>query len=319
MNIVVLDGYALNPGDLDWAPLGALGKLQVFERTSPEQVMERARGAHIILTNKTRLPGDVLSKLPELGYIGLLATGYDVVDTKAARERGMIVTNVPGYGSASVAQHVFALLLELTNQVGLHSRSVTDGEWSRSGDWCRRMSSLAELEGKTMGIVGYGAIGERTARIAHGFGMKVAAYRRSPPTELPSPDFAWVGLHELFSVSDVVSLHCPLTAETEGMINASTIAMMKPGALLINTARGKLIAERDLADALNEGRIAGAGLDVLSAEPPDPDHPLASAKRCVITPHVAWATQEARSRLLQSVVRNISAYQAGAPVNVVNR
>jgi glycerate dehydrogenase len=319
LKIVVLDGHTLNPGDLSWEPLSALGELCVFERTAPEQVLERAQDANILLTNKTRLHGDVLSQLHELAYIGVLATGYDVVDIGKAKENNVIVTNIPGYGTASVAQKVFALLLELSNQVGLHNQSVKEGEWSRCSDWCYRKSALVELAGKTMGIVGYGAIGEQAARIAHAFGMKVVAYRRSPVANTPFPDFSWVNLSELLLASDVVSLHCPLTAETEGLINRSTLAKMKSTAFLINTARGKLIAEQDLADALNDGTIAGAGLDVLSAEPPAANHPLVSAQNCVITPHIAWATKEARERLLQSAVQNIRSYLSGEPTNVVSR
>jgi glycerate dehydrogenase len=319
MKIVVLDGYTLNPGDLSWEGLEALGDVTVYDRTPTELILERAAGAEILLTNKTPLRAETLHRLPDLRYIGVLATGYDVVDTKAAADKGIPVTNVPDYGTASVAQMVFALLLELCQRVQRHSDAVYNGEWAASPDFCFWKTPLVELAGKTLGIVGYGAIGEQVARIALAFGMKVVAARRSKPAEAPFPNFAWAELPELFAVADVVSLHCPLTPETEGMINRGTLGRMKPGAFLINTARGKLIAEQDLADALNAGTIAGAGLDVLSVEPPSPDNPLLHARNCIITPHIAWASKEARARLLDTAVNNVRQYLNGQPKNVVNR
>jgi glycerate dehydrogenase len=314
--IAVLDGHTLNPGDLDWSPLAALGNLKVHDRTPPELVTERARDAAILLTNKTPLPRAVIEALPALKYIGVLATGYNVVDTAAAHERGIPVCNVPGYGTAAVAQHVFALLLELTSHTGMHSDSVRAGEWSHSPDWCYWRAPLTELAGLTMGIVGWGAIGQAVAGIARAFGMNVLAATRTPRT-VEGVEFT--GMDELFRRADVVSLHCPLTPETQGMVNAARLAAMKPAAFLINTARGPLIVENELAAALREGRLAGAALDVLSTEPPAPDNPLLTAPRCLITPHLAWAARASRQRLMDAVVENVRAFLAGTPVNVVNQ
>ncbi len=313
--ITVLDGYTLNPGDLDWISLAALGTLTVHDRTPPELVVERARGAEILLTNKAPLPRGVIESLPDLKYIGVLATGYNVVDTAAARERGIPVCNVPGYGTAAVAQHVFALLLELTSHTGLHSDSVRAGDWARSPDWCYWRAPLTELCGLTMGIVGWGAIGQAVAGIARAFGMNVLAATRTPRT---AEGVEFTGTDELFRRADVVSLHCPLTPETQGMVNAARLAGMKPSAFLINTARGPLIVEADLAGALRDGRLAGAALDVLSTEPPAPDNPLLTAPRCLITPHLAWAARASRQRLMDAVVENVRAFLAGTPVNAVN-
>ncbi|SFB44712.1 glycerate dehydrogenase [Cohnella sp. OV330] len=317
MKIVVLDGYTLNPGDQSWRGFERLGQVEVYDRTAPAFAEERARDARIVLTNKTPLRAELLAKLPALEYIGVLATGYDIVDVRAAGERGIAVTNVPGYGTDSVAQSVFALLLELCQHAGLHDRSVKAGEWASSPDFSYWKMPLAELSGKTMGIVGYGRIGEAVARIAHAFGMKVAAYKRHPDGPPPFQGFEWASLPELLESSDVVSLHCPLTPETEELINRDSLARMKRSAFLINTARGRLIAEQDLADCLNAGGIAGAGLDVLSAEPPPADHPLLSAANCIITPHQAWATREARERLMATAVGNLEAYLAGQSANRV--
>lgn len=314
-SIVVLDGHTLNPGDLDWSALAALGELTVHDSTPPVLVQERAAGAQILLTNKTPLPRRVMELLPELKYIGVLATGYNVVDTLAANERGIPVTNVPGYGTAAVAQHVFALLLELTQRTGLHSDTVRAGDWSRSADWCYWRTPLVELSGLTMGIVGWGAIGQAVARIGRAFGMKVIAATRRPRVE---DGVAFTTVDELFRLADVVSLHCPLTPETQGMVHAERLAGMKPTAFLINTGRGPLIVEADLAEALRAGRIAGAALDVLSTEPPAPDNPLLTAPHCLITPHLAWAAKASRQRLMDAVVENVRAFLAGAPVNVVN-
>ena len=314
-SIVVLDGHTLNPGDLDWSPLAALGRLTVHERTAAAEVRARAEGAGLLLTNKSALTRELIGVLPELLYIGVLATGYNVVDTAAAAARGIPVTNVPGYGTAAVAQHVFALLLELTQQTGLHSESVRAGDWSRGADWCYWHTPLVELSGLTMGIVGMGSIGQAVAEIARAFGMKVIAVTRTARTVAGAE---CVSVEELFRRADVVSLHCPLTPETNGMVNAARLAAMKPSAFLINTGRGPLVVEPDLAEALRAGRIAGAALDVLSTEPPAADNPLLSAPRCLITPHLAWAARASRQRLMDAVVENVRAFLAGTPVHVVN-
>lgn len=321
MKIVVLDGYVLNPGDLSWDSLEKLGEVVVHGRTPADQIVERSLGADILLTNKTPLRAETLAKLPDLKYIGVLATGYDVVDVEAAKRQGVVVTNVPAYGNESVAQFVFALLLELCHRVGLHSDSVRQGDWSRSPEFSYWRTPLIELSGKTLGIVGMGRIGRRVAQLAEAFGMKVIAAGRPGSTAAASAGgtaIRRVDLATLLRESDVVSLHCPLTAETQGMINHDALALMKPSAFLVNTARGKLIAEADLAAALNEGRIAGAALDVLSTEPPGGDNPLLTARNCVITPHIAWASLEARTRLLEIAVDNAARFIAGSPVNVVN-
>ena len=313
--LVVLDGFTLNPGDLDWTPLQTLADCEIFDRTPAELVLERVFGVAIVLTNKTPVPRAVIEALPELRGIGVLATGYNIVDTTAAAERGIPVMNAPGYGTESVAQHVFALLLELAQQTGLHARTVREGRWSASPDFCYWETPLVELAGRTLGIVGYGSIGAAVARIGWAFGMKILATTRTPRT---AEGVEFAALEEVFRRSDVVTLHCPLTPETQGLVNAERLARMKPEAFLLNTGRGPLIVEQDLADALNAGRIAGAGLDVLSLEPPRADNPLLTAKNCLITPHIAWATRAARERLLGIVVANVRAFLAGAPVNVVN-
>jgi glycerate dehydrogenase len=313
--IVVLDGYTLNPGDLDWEPLRALGECAIFDRTPAEAVLERAAGASAVLTNKTPLPRTMIESLPELRYIGVLATGYNIVDTAAASAHGVAVTNVPGYGTASVAQHVFALLLELTQHVGHHAQTVREGRWSASPDFCYWDTPLVELAGRTLGVIGYGGIGEAVARIALAFEMKVIAATRRPRTDVPGVEF--LAIDDVFCRADVVTLHCPLTPETQGLVNAARLALMKADAFLINTGRGSLVVEQDLADALNASRLAGAGLDVLSTEPPTSKNPLLSAKNCLITPHIAWATRAARERLLGVVVENLRAFFAGTPQNVV--
>ncbi|WP_159882071.1 D-2-hydroxyacid dehydrogenase [Paenibacillus puerhi] len=319
MNIVVLDGFTLNPGDLSWDALHTLGSVRVYDRTPEEEIVSRAAGADIVLTNKTPLSRDTLADLPKLQYIGVLATGYNIVDTQAAAERDIVVSNIPSYGTDSVAQYVFALLLELCHRVQRHSDAVHQGEWERSSDFCFTKSPLTELAGKTMGIIGLGRIGWRTARIAQAFGMQVLA-AGSGRTPLTSEEGVQrVTLDQLLSRSDVVSLHCPLTPETTRLINAATLGAMKPSAFLINTSRGGLIAEQDLADALRAGTIAGAALDVLSAEPPDADNPLLRAPNCIITPHIAWATLEARRRLMDTAVDNVRCFLQGKPANVVNR
>jgi glycerate dehydrogenase len=312
-----LDGYALNPGDLSWDALAKLGEVQVFDRTPAAEAAARAAGATIVLTNKTPLRADTLRQLVDLKYIGVLATGYDVVDVKAAKEQGIVVTNIPIYGTASVAQFVFALLLELCHNVRQHADAVRAGEWTRSPDWSFWKSPLMELAGKTMGIIGFGRIGRQTGKIADAMGMRVLAndtYHGNPPSW---DGFAWAGVEEVLRESDVVSLHSPLFPDTRGMIHAGSIEWMKRTAFLINTSRGPLVVDQDLADALNAGRIAGAGLDVLSVEPPAETNPLLSARNCLVTPHIAWATREARSRLMEVAVENITTYVAGTPQNVI--
>lgn len=311
-----MDGYTLNPGDLDWSGLEALGEVTVYDRTPAHLIIERSLGADVLLTNKTPLREETLTKLPGLRYIGVLATGYDVVDVKAADALGVTVTNVPNYGTASVAQFVFALVLELANRVGLHNDSVHRGEWSASPDWCYWRSPLTELAGKTLGIVGFGRIGMRTAEIGAAFGMKVKAYTPRVPKDAIGVPVQFSSLEDVLRSSDVVSLHCPLTEETREMINKETLGIMKRTAFLVNTSRGALIREADLADALREGTLAGAALDVLSKEPPD-SSPLLGLPNCIITPHIAWASQEARRRLLDQAVDNVKRYLDGQPVNVV--
>lgn len=317
MRIVVLDGHTLNPGDLTWDALKALGPCEVHDRTGPTQVVDRASGAQIVLTNKTVVARATIAQLPRLKYIGILATGYNVVDIDAARQRGICVTNVPSYGTPSAAQMVFAHLLHFTQHVGEHSQSVVNGDWSRSPDFCYWNYPLVELAGLTMGILGLGRIGRQTAKLALAFGMRVIYFDVTPQPAVPVEVVA-VDLDTLFRESDVVSLHCPLTQDNEGLVNQQRLEMMKPTAFLINTSRGPLIDEPSLADALNRGRIAGAGLDVLCEEPPRLDSPLLRAKNCTITPHIAWATRAARQRLMDIAVSNVRAFIQGNPQNVVS-
>ena len=320
MKIVVLDGYTLNPGDLSWEGLEQIGTTVVYDRTDKSLTLERAEGAEVILTNKTALDSDLLHQLKDKGlrFVGVLATGYNVVDVKAARELGIAVTNVPTYGTASVAQFAFALLLELCHHVQLHSDAVRGGEWSNNIDWCFWKTPLIELAGRTMGIVGFGRIGRQTGEIANAMGMKVIAHDAITTTPPNYEGFRWTEVEELLRESDVVSLHCPLFPETEGMINSERLAIMKPTAFLLNNSRGPLIVDQDLADALNSDQIAGAGLDVLSVEPPLEDNPLLKAKNCLVTPHISWATREARSRLMNTVVENVRGFLRNNPQNVVN-
>jgi glycerate dehydrogenase len=313
--IVVLDGYTLNPGDLSWDGLHALGDCQIFDRTSADLIVPRARQAEIVLTNKTVLSREILAQLPKLKYIGVLATGYNVVDVVAARQRGIPVTHVPTYGTRSVAQMTFALLLELTQHVGHHARTVCEGRWSASQDFCYWDYPLVELEGLTMGLIGLGRIGRATAGLAKAFGMRVIGH---DPLIRSVEDIEWTDLESLLRTSDVVSLHCPLTEDNERLIDARRLGLMKSTAFLLNTSRGPLIDERALADALNAGRLAGAGLDVLAVEPPRDDNPLLGAKSCLITPHIAWATRAARQRLLDTALANLRAFQQGRSENVVN-
>ncbi|MBE6275793.1 MAG: D-2-hydroxyacid dehydrogenase [Bacteroides sp.] len=316
MKIIVLDGYALNPGDLSWEGMQSLGDLTVYERTTPEQVLERSENAEVLITNKTVLTKEHMEALPRLKYIGVLATGYNVVDIESAKKRNIVVTNIPAYSTMSVAQMVFAHLLNITQRVGYYASENTCGRWTNSQDFCYWDTNLMELDGKQLGIVGFGNIGQATARIALAMGMKVLAYTSKSQADLPDGVLK-VGMDELFSMSDVVSLHCPLTPETKEMVNANRLKSMKPTAILINTGRGPLINEMDLANALNNGIIAGAGLDVLSSEPPLADNPLLKAKNCFITPHIAWATYEARVRLMQIAVSNLKSYIEGNVINNV--
>lgn len=319
MKLVVLDGYTLNPGDLNWDGIKEFGDLQVHDRTPESQIVERCQGAEIIFTNKTPLREAILAQLPDLKYIGVLATGYNVVDVDYAKKRGVLVANVPGYGTASVVQMTFALLLELCQHVQSHSDSVFEGEWSRSLDFCYWKHPLVELEGKTLGIIGFGSIGQKVADVAGAFGMNVIGQSRRQSDQTHRKNFRWAGLHELLSESDVVSIHCPLFPETQGLINKETLKLMKSSAFFLNTSRGPLMVDQDLADALNAGVIAGAGIDVLSVEPPSATNPLFRAKNCLITPHIAWATKEARSRLMGIAENNLSSFLNGNPVNIVNK
>jgi glycerate dehydrogenase len=318
MKIVVLDGHALNPGDLSWEPLRTIGELQVFDRTSADQVVARAHDAEIIFTTRTRLPAEILRQLKKTRYIGVIFTGYDVVDVKAARELNITVTNVPTYATSSTAEFAFALLLELCHHVGLHGEATRAGEWSRSTDFSFWKTPLLELAGKTMGIIGLGRIGQRVAEIAMAFEMRVIAADEVRSAVPQWPNFRWCEVDELLAQADVVSLHCPLLPQTRGIINSRSLALMKPGSFLINASRGPLVVEQDLADALNNGRLAGAAVDVLSSEPPSPDNPLLRARNCIVTPHIAWATKEARTRLLDIAIANVRAFLDGHPVNVVN-
>ena len=317
MNIVVLDGHTLNPGDLNWDTLKQLGACAIHDRTPANEVVARASDAEIVLTNKTVLNREVILALPRLKYIGVLATGYNVVDIAAAKERGLPVTNVPDYGTLSVAQHTFALLLELTQNVGHHAATVRGGRWTRSADFCYWDFPLIELHGLTFGIVGFGKIGRAVAKLAEAFGMNVMVHNRSRPKDLP-PNFEFVSLDDLLARSDVVSLHCPLTAENKEFINAMRLAQMKPSAFLLNTSRGPLLDEQAVAEALDSGRIAGAAVDVLSVEPAKAGNPLLTAHNCIVTPHIAWATRAARARLMNVAVANIREFIAGTPRNVVN-
>lgn len=316
MNIVILDGFTANPGDLGWQRLESLGHLTVYDRTPESEIISRARDAEIVFTNKTPLDAATLEALPALRYVGVLATGFNVVDTEAALRRGVTVCNVPSYSTMSVAQNVFALILDITNSVAHYTAEVRDGKWSRCGDFCFVDTNLVELAGKRLGIMGFGAIGSKVAEIARAFGMEVWAF-----TSRPAEDIAPVrkcDLDTLFSQCDIITLHCPLTPSTFHIVNEERLAMMKPSAVLINTGRGPLVDEEELARALENGTIAAAGLDVLSQEPPEETNPLLKAPNCRITPHISWATREARKRLIEVAVSNLEAFLDGKPVNVVS-
>ena len=313
MRIVILDGLTTNPGDVSWEPLERLGSLTVFDRTAPGDVAARAADADAVLTNKAIVGREQIAALPRLRYVGVLATGFNIVDVAAARERGIPVCNVPEYSTPNVVQATWAMILELANQVGHHDRTVHEGHWAACHDFCYWHGELVELAGRTLGIVGHGRIGRGVAAVGRAFGMRVIHHRRQG-----GGDPACVDLDTVFRESDVVSLHCPLTPETKGLVDARRLAMMKPTAFLVNTARGPLVDEAALAAALNAGQIAGAAVDVLSVEPPPASNPLLAAKNCVITPHVAWATRDARRRLIDVTAANLTAFAAGQPQNVVN-
>ena len=324
MKIVVLDGYTLNPGDLSWEGFEKLGDLKVYDRTAydlsnSELVIDRGRDADAILLNKTLLNRDMMDHMPYLKYVGVLATGFNIVDVEAAREKGITVTNIPTYGTNAVAQMAIALLLELCHHVGSHSDAVANGEWESNPDWSFWKYPLVELAGKTMGIIGYGRIGRTVGGIAKALGMKVIAMANSPDPSLEDDMMRYGNLEELLRESDVISLHCPLTESTQGIINKDTIAKMKDGVMIINNSRGQLIVEEDLRDALNSGKVAGAALDVVSSEPIKSDNPLLQARNCMITPHISWAPKEARTRLMDLALENLKRYLEGSPINVVNK
>lgn len=315
MKIVVLDGFTLNTGDLSWAPLSGLGDLVVYDRTPEPQIVARCSEATIVVTNKVPIKKATMQQLPQLKLISVLATGYNVIDVDAATEHRIAVCNVPAYGTASVAQHTFALLLELTNQIGLHAQSVAAGEWQHAADFAYTKKPIMELDRKTLGIVGFGNIGQQTARIATAFGMRILYNSRTKKDTVLG---TFVDLETVFAQSDVVSLHCPLTPDNKAFVNKKLLTLMKPSALFINTARGQLVNEQDLADALNNGAIAGAALDVLSVEPPQAANPLLHARNCILTPHIAWISFEARQRIMNITAQNISSFSKGHVINAVN-
>lgn len=316
IKIVVLDGHTENPGDLKWDGFEALGELTVYDRTPADKIIERISGAQAVYTNKTPITRDTINACPGLKYIGVLATGYNVVDVAAAKEKGIPVTNIPTYGTAAVAQFAFAMLLEICHHIGHHSEAVHEGRWTSNEDWCFWDYPLIELADKTMGIIGFGRIGQATGRIANAMGMRVIAYDNKPQE---SNKTEYVDIDTLFHESDVIALHCPLFPETQGIINKDSIMKMKDGVIILNNSRGPLIIEQDLADALNSGKVYAAGLDVLSAEPVKPDNPLLKAKNCFITPHISWAAKASRQRLMDAAVQNLKEYLSGNPINVVNK
>lgn len=322
MKIVVLDGYTLNPGDLDWKGLEAIGDCTVYDRTSLTDVQEaidRIGDAEIVFTNKTPMPKSLFDACPNIKFVGVLATGYNVVDVNAAKDKGVIVTNIPTYGTAAVGQFTIALLLEICHHIGHHNNAVHKGKWENNADWCFWDYPLIELDGKTIGIIGYGRIGQATGKIAQALGMKVLAYDEYKNPNLVTETCKYAELDELLKESDVIALHCPLFPSTQGIINKENIAKMKDGVIILNDSRGPLIVEEDLAEALNSGKVAAAGLDVVSSEPIKGNNPLLKAKNCIITPHIAWAPKESRKRLMDIAVNNLQAFVAGEPVNVVNK
>lgn len=319
MKIVVLDGYTLNPGDITWEKLEKLGELKVYDRSREDQIIERVGEAEVVFTNKTPLSKDALKKMNHLKFIGVLATGYNIVDVGAAKELGIVVTNIPTYGTDAVSQMAIALLLGICHHVGEHSESVKRGEWSNNLDWCYWNYPLIELAGKIMGIIGYGRIGQATGRIAQALGMNVIAYDQYKNQSLESNTMKYVELDELMAKSDVITLHCPLFESTRGIINKNTISQMKDGVKIINNSRGPLIVEEDLAEALNSGKVGAAAVDVVSTEPIKMDNPLLKAKNCIITPHISWAPKESRERLLNIAIENLEQFLAKVPINVVNK
>lgn len=319
MKIVVLDGYTLNPGDLTWDGLRKLGSLEVFDRTDKDDILKRIEDADIVFTNKTPLSKESIDSCKNLKFIGVLATGYNVVDIDAAKDRGIPVSNIPTYGTKSVSQFAIALLLEICHHIGEHSRAVKNGEWTNNKDWCFWNYPLIELDQKTMGIIGFGRIGQQTAIIAQSLGMNVLAYDEYQNPNLENETCKYASLDELFAKSDVITLHCPLLQSTEGIINKDNIAKMKDGVIIINNSRGQLIVDEDLRDALNSGKVAGAACDVVSTEPINDDSPLFDAKNIIITPHISWAPKESRERLMNIAVSNLKAFVDGKPVNIVNQ
>ena len=318
MKIVILDAYTSNPGDLSWEGLENFGELKVYERTVPEQVLERCSGCEAVLTNKVVLNAEIMDQLPDLKYIGVLATGTNVVDLNFAKERGIRVTNIPGYSTDSVVQHIFAFMLHFSSKVSVHNDAVHEGNWVNSVDFCFTLGTLNELSGKTLGVIGLGTIGRKLAKVADALGMKIVAAHQSSMNRLELPfEVEWLPVDDVFARADFLSLNCPLTQETDKIVNTERLQKMKNTAILINTGRGPLIDEQALADALNRGTISGAGLDVLSSEPPAEDNPLLTAKNCVITPHIAWASREARDRLIAIAKDNLSAYLSGISRNRV--
>ncbi len=319
MKIVILDGYTENPGDLSWEGFEAIGELKVFDRTKDDEIISRIGNAEVVIINKTPLDDKVFKACPSIKYIGVLATGFNVVDVNAAKERQIVVTNIPTYGTTAVAQYTFALLLEICHHVWKHNEAVKSGEWARRGDFCFWDYPLIELVGKTFGCIGYGRIGQNAGKIAQCFGMKVIAYDEYQDKSLENENMRYTNLDTLLAQADVISLHCPLLPSTQGIVNKDTISKMKKGVIIINTSRGPLIVEQDLKDGLSEGKVGYAAVDVVSVEPIKDDNPLLTAPNCIITPHIAWAPKESRKRLLDIAVSNLKAYLAGNPVNVVNK
>ncbi len=318
MKIVNLDGYTTNPGDLSWEPFEKYGDVTVYDRTNPQEIVERAKDADVLFINKCVITSDILDKLPNLKYVGLQSTGYNVIDCDAAKKKGIIVSNIPAYSTSAVAQLTFSLILQFTNKVSLHSEAVHNGEWSACPDFCFWKSSLSELDGKSIGIIGFGSIGQRVASIANAFGMKVLVFTPHPkPDEFKNVEF--IDFDTLCKESDIITCHCPLTPQTENIINKDAISKMKKSVIIINTSRGPVVNDADLAQALNSERIQGAGVDVLRVEPPEQNNPLINAKNCIITPHIAWAALETRARLLSILEDNLKAFIEGHPQNVVNK
>lgn len=318
LKIVILDGYTVNPGDLSWIELEKKGQLLVYDRTPENQVAQRIGDAEIVFTNKAVISRESIFKCPNIKFIGVLATGYNIVDVAAAKEKGIPVCNIPTYGTYAVAQHAIALLLEICHHIGAHSESVKAGDWIKSSDWCYWNYPLIELKDKNLGIIGLGRIGSQTAKIAQALGMKVLAVANTKKSEPVSDMLKYVTLDEVFELSDVIALHCPLTPSTKGIICADSISKMKDGVIIINNSRGSLIVEQDLADALNSGKVAAAGLDVLEEEPMSPNCPLLTAKNCIITPHISWAAKEPRIRIIEMALHNLEMFLKGTPVNIVN-